>query len=94
MHTGVAPDARARYFGRSVSGARIGVAPGTSKAIIGKVLGQGGRSSAEIASAIPWAADEDARIISISVEFDFPKHVDDPVQTGRAGNSTRDIRDT
>ncbi|MGC4042680.1 MAG: S8 family serine peptidase [Armatimonas sp.] len=59
-------------FGRSVNNTRIGVAPGVTKAVIGKVLGSGGGSSAQIASAIQWAIDNGANIISMSLGIDFP----------------------
>lgn len=62
-------------FGQSVSGRRIGVAPGIRRAIIGKVLGKGGGSSDQIASAVMWAADEGAHVISMSLGIDFPGYV-------------------
>lgn len=57
-------------FGGSVDGVRIGVAPGVSKAIIGKVIG-GGSGTAELVQAIQWALLEDAHIISMSLGIDF-----------------------
>lgn len=62
-------------FGRDVNGVRIGIAQGVNKAIIGKVLGQGGGGSIELASAIQWAMNEGANIISMSLGIDFPGHV-------------------
>ncbi len=63
-------------FGRKVNGMRIGVAPGVKKALIGKVLGQnGGGSSEQIVSAILWAIDQGAHIISMSLGMDFPGFV-------------------
>jgi subtilisin family serine protease len=62
-------------FGRDTDGVRIGVAPGISRALIGKVLGAGGGSSATIASAIQWALDQGAQIISMSLGIDFPGYV-------------------
>jgi subtilisin family serine protease len=62
-------------FGRDVSGTRIGVARGVSKAIIGKVLGQGGGSSDQIVSAIQWAVENGANVISMSLGIDFPGYV-------------------
>lgn len=59
-------------FGRKVSGTRIGVAPGVTKAVIGKVLGAGGGSSELIADAMHWAVKEGAHIISMSLGMDFP----------------------
>ena len=45
-------------FGRDVGGQRIGVARNVDKAVIGKVLGAGGGSSATIAAAVQWAVSE------------------------------------
>jgi subtilisin family serine protease len=59
-------------FGRQVSGARIGVAPGIARALIGKVLGKGGGSSDQIVSAVQWAVDNGAHIVSMSLGIDFP----------------------
>lgn len=63
-------------FGRDVDGKRIGVAPGVRRALIGKVLGrQGGGSSEQIVSAIQWAVDSGANVISMSLGMDFPGFV-------------------
>ncbi len=66
-------------FGRDVGNLRIGVARGVQRALIGKVLGEGGGSSATIARAIQWAVNEGAHIISMSLGIDFPGFVDDLV---------------
>jgi subtilisin family serine protease len=58
-------------FGRDVGGFRIGVARGVSRAVIGKVLGAGGGSTESIASAIMWAVEEGAHVISMSLGIDF-----------------------
>jgi len=63
-------------FGRDVNGLRIGVARGVSKALIGKVLGLGGGSSADLANAITWAYEHGANVISMSLGIDFPGFVD------------------
>ena len=63
-------------FGREVDGLRIGVAPGVRRALIGKVLGAGGGSSATIAQAIQWAVNEGAHVVSMSLGIDFPGFVD------------------
>jgi len=63
-------------FGRDVDGIRIGVARGVNRAVIGKVLGTGGGSSANIASAIQWAVNEGAHVISMSLGIDFPGFVE------------------
>jgi len=62
-------------FGRDVSGTRIGVARGVKRALIGKVLGQGGGSSDKIVNAINWAVESGAHIISMSLGIDFPGFV-------------------
>jgi len=63
-------------FGRDVNGVRIGVARGVTEAMIGKVLGQGGGSSAQIAQAIMWAAHGGAHVASMSLGIDFPGFVE------------------
>jgi subtilisin family serine protease len=62
-------------FGKDVDGTRIGVARNIRRALIGKVLGEGGGSSLTIAQAIQWAANEGANIISMSLGIDFPGYV-------------------
>ncbi|MEM5295430.1 S8 family serine peptidase [Burkholderia sp. JPY481] len=59
-------------FGRDVAGLRVGVARGVKRALIGKVLGAGGGSSEKIVSAVQWAVDNGAHIISMSLGIDFP----------------------
>jgi subtilisin family serine protease len=59
-------------FGGDVGGIRIGIARGVRKALIGKVIGNKGGSSAAIASAIQWAIENEANVISLSVGIDFP----------------------
>jgi subtilisin family serine protease len=68
-------------FGRDVQNTRIGVAPGVSKALIGKVLGANGGASDEIVNAIQWAVDQGAHVISMSLGMDFPGFVDFLVQS-------------
>lgn len=59
-------------FGRDVNGIRIGVARGVTKALIGKVIGRNGGASEHIASAIQWAIENGANVISMSLGIDFP----------------------
>lgn len=58
-------------FGQPVAGRRIGVAPGVSKALVGKVLGKGADSSS-LVRAILWARQGGAHIISMSLGVDYP----------------------
>lgn len=58
-------------FGRTVDGCRIGVAPGVSKALIGKVIGAGGGSTESICKGILWAYENGAHVISMSIGMDF-----------------------
>jgi subtilisin family serine protease len=62
----------ATFFGRDVQGTRIGVAPGITKAFIGKVLGKEGGGTAILLKAIREAAEAGCQIISMSLGFDFP----------------------
>ena len=63
-------------FGQDVNGTRIGVARAIKRALIGKVLGEGGGSSATLARAIHWALEEGAHVVSMSLGIDFPGYVD------------------
>ena len=62
-------------FGRDVEGTRIGVATGVTDAVIGKVLADDGRGSSEMLfNAMRWVSGQEnpARVISMSLGFDFP----------------------
>jgi subtilisin family serine protease len=63
-------------FGQDVNGTRIGIARNVQRALIGKVLGQGGGSSTSISQAINWAIAGGANVISMSLGIDFPGFVD------------------
>lgn len=63
-------------FGRDVDGVRIGIARGVTEALIGKVLGPGAGSSATLASAMTWAYENGATVISMSLGIDFPGFVE------------------
>lgn len=63
-------------FGRAVNGIRIGVAPGVTRALIGKVLdSDGGGSSDNIVEAMLWAVEQGAHVISMSIGMDFGGYV-------------------
>jgi subtilisin family serine protease len=59
-------------FGRPKDGLRFSVAPGVTRAVIGKVLGQEGGSSEMLFQGIRWAIDQGASVINMSLGFDFP----------------------
>lgn len=61
-------------FGQDVAGTRIGVARKIKRALIGKVLGQGGTTQS-IVEAINWAVSAGAHVISMSFRIDFQRHV-------------------
>ncbi len=59
-------------FGRDVEGKRIGVAPGVDRALIGKVMNRSGAGSTDqVITAIRWAVEQGAHIISMSLSIDF-----------------------
>ena len=63
-------------FGESVNGVRIGVAPGIKKALIGKVIGRQGTTSAQLQRGLQWAIENGANIVSMSLGFDFPRYTE------------------
>jgi len=70
-------------FGRDVAGTRIGVAPGVETALIGKVLGDDGSGDSDmIFKGIQWAVQQGAKVISMSLGFDFPGLVDRLINAG------------
>jgi subtilisin family serine protease len=60
-------------FGRDVEATRIGVAPGITQALIGKVLGDDGSGNSDMLfRGMQWAIQQGAQVISMSLGFDFP----------------------
>ena len=59
-------------FGRDVAGIRIGVARGVTRAFIAKVIPAG---SDALIAALNWAAQQGARVASMSLGYDFPDWV-------------------
>jgi subtilisin family serine protease len=69
-------------FGRNVDNTRIGIAQGVKRALIGKVLGADGGGSDQIVSAIMWAFENGANVISMSLGIDFPGFVKQMIDSG------------
>ncbi len=78
-------------FGRDVGGTRIGIARGITQAMVGKVLGSQGGDTEMLIRGLQWAIDGGARVISMSLGYDFPglvasesEHMPVAVATSRA----------
>ncbi|WP_047812616.1 S8 family peptidase [Rhodopirellula islandica] len=61
---------------------RIGVAPGVSRLLVGKVLGQSGGATNWIVNGILWAMEEGANVISMSLGTDFQRYRENLVARG------------
>lgn len=68
--------------GRDVEGYRYGVALGIEELLVGKVLGDDGGSTDALTTAILWALESGAHVISMSLALDFPGLVEQWVQSG------------
>ena len=65
-------------FGRPVGKVRIGVAPGISTALVGKVLGDSGSgTTSAIFKGLLWAIEEGANVISMSLGVNFFRRVEE-----------------
>jgi subtilisin family serine protease len=69
-------------LGRDVDGVRFGVAQGVDELLVGKVLGAQGGSTTDITSAMLWAVENGANVLSMSLGIDFPGIVDRLVASG------------
>ena len=65
------------FFGRDVDDSRIGVARGIQSALIAKVIGRDGSSTATLIQALDWAFLEGARVISMSLGIDYHRFRED-----------------
>ncbi|HET6523174.1 S8 family peptidase [Sphingopyxis sp.] len=69
-------------FGKLPAG-RIGVAPGVTDVLIGKVLGDDGSGGSDMLfNALHWVMQERVQIVSMSLGFDFPGMVERLVKDG------------
>jgi subtilisin family serine protease len=68
--------------GREVNGYRYGVAPGIDELLVGKVLGTDGGSTDALTSAMLWALESGAHVMSMSLGMDFPGLVAEWTESG------------
>ena len=71
-HDGHGTHCAATICGGVVDGVRLGVAPELSGLLVGKVLGPGAGGADRIGSALLWATESGADVISMSLGYDFP----------------------
>jgi subtilisin family serine protease len=76
-HDGHGTHVAATIFGRDIDGIRIGVAPGITNALIGKVISRDGASFVALKCALDWAINNRADIVCLSLGVDFPRLVED-----------------
>ncbi|MEH6631198.1 MAG: S8 family serine peptidase [Halopseudomonas aestusnigri] len=70
------------FFGKDVDGNRIGIAPGIDRAYIGKVIGPKGGDSHMLYQGMEWALNTGAKIIALSLDFDFQGFVSSLIKQG------------
>ena len=70
-------------FGQTVSGSRIGVAPGVRRALVGTVLDASGiGSTSSLLHGLNWASEQGASVVSVSIGLDFSAVVDQLLAEG------------
>jgi len=69
-------------FGSTVDGVRIGVASGIKRALVAKVISRHGASTPSLVSAIQWALDGGANVVSMSLGMDFPGYTESLIEKG------------
>jgi subtilisin family serine protease len=74
-------------LGRTVDGMRIGVAPGITDVIVGKVISDAGVGHhIQLIEGITWAFEQGANIINISLEYDWPAKVREVMRRRKVGS--------
>jgi subtilisin family serine protease len=74
----------ATILGRDVDGTRIGVAPGVSTLLAGKVIG-GNSTTIDVTRAVTWALEHGANVISMSLGIDFVGYAEKLREQGLPG---------
>jgi subtilisin family serine protease len=75
-HSGHGTHVAGIIFGQNEQGPRYSVAPGIRRALIAKVIGKRTQATTHtLVKAVQWASDNGAKIINMSLGFDFPGYV-------------------